>query len=114
MKSTHAQNHNQRPALSRALVDQNLVAAGGEDQEKKGKSPRRHVVDAVLVPCKPPERLLANLCVCAVDASVVVRVAVVGAILVRTLVVFPVKSVYTYELTHSVPKRFRTVVYILA
>ena len=61
-----------------------------------------------------PERLLANLCVCAVDASVVVRVAVVGAILVRTFVVFPVKSVYKYELTHSVPKRFRTVVYILA
>ena len=83
-------------------------------RKKKGKSPRRHVVDAVLVPCKPPERLLANLCVCAVDASVVVRVAVVGAILVRTLVVFPVKSVYKYELTHSVPKRFRTVVYILA
>ena len=101
-------------SLSRALVDQNLVAAGGEDEEKKRKSTRRHVVDAVLVPCKPPEGLFTNLCVCPIDASVVVRVAVVSAILVSTFVFFPVKSVYKYDLTHSVPKRFRTVVHILA
>ena len=61
-------------------------------RKKNVNRPGVNVVDTVLVPCKPPKGLLTNICVCAVDASVVVRVAVVRAILVRTFMVSLMES----------------------
>ena len=83
-------------------------------RKKNVNRPGVNAVDTVLVPCKPPKGLLTNLCVCAVDASVVVRVAVVRAILVKTFMVSPMESVHKYKLPHSVPKRSRSVVHVFA
>ena len=51
------------------------------------------MIHAVFVPGEPPEGLLANFGFCPVDATVVARVTVLGAVRVRSLVVLPVKSV---------------------
>ena len=62
------------------------------------------MVYTVLMPGKPPERLLTDFRVRPVDALVVCGIAVFRAVLVRAFVVLPMKSVHKNELTHKISK----------
>ena len=86
------------------LRKKNFIAPVRKDEEKESETSRGHVVHAILVSGEPPEGLLTNLGVRPIDAMVVGRVAVIGAVPVSPLVVLPVEPVNKNVATHVEPK----------